>query len=88
MKNINKHANRDFINNEAVIIVKCRNKCNNFLNFKFEFPGKNLNQSEKGIYGEYYITIAKQLFLRNRNKTYNRFLGLHPKINLSKRQFS
>ena len=49
MKNINKHANRDFINNEAVIIVKCRNKCNNFLNFKFEFPGKNLNQSEKGF---------------------------------------
>ena len=28
MKNINKHANRDFINNEAVIIVKCSNKCN------------------------------------------------------------
>ena len=54
----------------------------NFLNSKFEFPGKNLNQSEKRISGEYYVTIANQLLVRNRKQ--NLFLDLHAKINLSK----
>jgi len=56
----------------------------NFLNFKFEFPGKNLNQSEKRIYGEYNITIANQLITSPKTKhisSYNHFLGLHAKIN-------
>ena len=41
----------------------------NFLNFKFEFPGKNFTQSEKRIYEDFYVTIANQLFyLRNRKQ--------------------
>ena len=59
---------------------------NSYLNIKLsQFPVKNLNQSEKKIYGEYYITIANQLFLRNRKQNIQPFfLGLHPKINSSK----
>ena len=57
---------------------------------KFEFPGKNLNQSEKRIYGEILrnhslsavFFILNNLRDRKQNiSSYNRFLGLHVKIN-------
>ena len=60
----------------------------NFLNFKFEFPGKNLNQSEKRIYGEYYITIANQLLLRNRKQNIQPFFGFMQKLIYLKREIS
>ena len=47
-------------------------------NLEFEFPGENLNQSEKRIHFFNFKNV------RNRKtpiSSYNRFWGLHAKIN-------